>query len=329
MSDFDLDLFFQLTPDDVKAISEEFRTDHRAPVALMVLFMRASGRPLSQFSLLPRNLLRYVGEIFKTAAPTIASLRAIYQRSQTLYKHPLWAKNHLGLKDLDADEEASLVETLNLTAAEAAHADDLVATASHWLFDRRFLIPGPRRIQDWARDAHAAIEAAILNTIVAVVPTATLQRCRDSVYSLRSDGNAIHLEWLKTPSKPHSPTGLAETLEKIQYLKSLTVHVWPLDGVAIPKQRAYAQQIQSCRPAKTRELKESTQAIELVCFLRMTLLELIDLAIQQGARRSQQLLRESVLAAVRKRTKMAFKRIFWTAGWKVALFLPIGLSHTP
>ena len=80
-------------------------------------------------------------------------------------------------------------------------------------------------------------------------------------------------------------------------LANATEPDWPLDGIAIPKQRAYAQQIQSRRPAKTRELKDTTQVIELICFLRMTLLELTDLAVHQGARRSQQLFRESAQKA--------------------------------
>ena len=98
LSDFDLNQFFQISTDDITAISAQFRVDHRAPAALMVLVLRAAGRPLDSFTLVPANLLRYVGASFKTAAPTIASLRSIYQRSQTLYKHQLWAKTYLGLK---------------------------------------------------------------------------------------------------------------------------------------------------------------------------------------------------------------------------------------
>ncbi|MCC7360251.1 MAG: hypothetical protein IT317_12280 [Anaerolineales bacterium] len=90
---------------------------------------------------------------------------------------------------------------------------------------------------------------------------------------------------------------MAETLDKISYLKSLSVHEWPLDSIAIPKQRAYAQQVQSRRPAKNRELKDTTQAIELVCFLRMSLLELTDLAMLQASRRSQHLFREAAKKA--------------------------------
>ena len=293
LSDFDLNQFFQLTEADIKVVGAQFRSDHRASAALMVLYLRAVGRPLDSSTVLPRNLLRYVGETFRTAAPTIASLRSIYQRSQTLYKHQLWAKTHLGLRDLDDTSQTELVELLRLKAAEASHPDDLANAACQWLYERRILIPGPRRVQQWARDAFAATEAEILQAITKAVPAATLKTCRESVYGQRPDGAATQLEWLKTPSRHHGPTSLAEVLEKIAYLKSLTVHQWSLDDIAIPKQRAYAQQVQARRPAKSKEIKDTTQTIELVCFLRMSLLELTDLAMQQSSRRSQKLFRDA------------------------------------
>ncbi|MEJ8859190.1 hypothetical protein WKW79_31810 [Variovorax robiniae] len=54
-----------------------------------------------------------------------------------------------------------------------------------------------------------------------------------------------------------------------------------------------AQAVQARRPAKNREFKMFRQMIELVCFLRVNLLELTDIAVQQSLRRSQQLFRES------------------------------------
>jgi hypothetical protein len=293
LSDFDLKQFFQLTEADIKAVDAQFRSDHRASAALMVLHLRAVGRPLDSSTVLPRNLLRYVGETFRTTAPTIASLRSIYRRSQTLYKHQLWAKTHLGLKDLDDTSETELVALLKLKAAEASHPDELATAACHWLYEHRILIPGPRRVQQWARDAFGATETEILHTITKAVPAATLKACRESVHSQRPDGRTTQLEWLKAAPRHHGPTSLAEVLEKIAYLKSLTVHHWPLDSIAIPRQRAYAQQVQARRPAKSREIKDSTQTIELVCFLRISLLELTDLAMQQGSRRSQKLFRDA------------------------------------
>jgi len=293
LTDFDLQHFFQLRDEDVPAIRERFRSDRRVAGALQLLFLRACGLPMDRFSVLPRNLLRYVTETLEAAPLTIASLRSLYERRPTLYEHQQWARDYLGLKDLDATAEAALVAMLALHAAEAPHPDDLVTSARHWLYDRRILIPGQRRLQDWARDAFATTEAAIRNAIQSDVSPAAMRRCLASAHSQRATAGGSHLEWLKTPSGRHGPATLTEILEKIGYLKSLGVHEWSLDGVSLPKQHAYAQQVQARRPAKNRELRESRQAIELVCFLRMSLLELTDIAIQQSMRRSQQLFREA------------------------------------
>ena len=111
------------------------------------------------------------------------------------------------------------------------------------------------------------------------------------------------LEWLKTPSKRHGPSTLAESVDKVRYLKDLGVHAWDLSGVSLAKQQAYARQVQTRRSVKTREIKPTRQLVELVCFLRVALLELTDVALLQSGRRSQQLLREAADKAQTKRAR--------------------------
>ena len=293
LSEFDREQFFALTLADVAAIREQFRSDHRLPAALMLMFMRVAGRPLDGFNVLPRNLLRHTAQVFAVSPPSIASLRSSYKRRQTLSKHQLWAKTYLGLRDLEPDDESALTTALLALAADASHADDLVQSASHWLFMRRILIPGARRLRDWARDAFSAVEAQILGEVSAAVPPAAALKAIDAAYSARPGTDATHMEWLKTPSKRHGPSTLAETLDKVRYLKGLGVHDWSLSAVSLAKQQAYARQVQARRPVKTREIKPSRQLIELVCFLRVTLLELTDVAVLQSSRRTQQLFREA------------------------------------
>jgi hypothetical protein len=105
---------------------------------------------MDRFSVLPRNLLRYVTEVLEAPPLTIASLRSLYERRPRLYEHQQWAKDYLGLRELDPAAEAALTATLALHAAESAHTDELVASACHWLYDHHILIPGQRRVQDWA-----------------------------------------------------------------------------------------------------------------------------------------------------------------------------------
>ncbi|MBS0454250.1 MAG: Tn3 family transposase [Proteobacteria bacterium] len=303
LSEFDREQFFELSSADLAAIREQFRSDHRLPAALMVMFMRVAGRPLDGFNVLPRNLLRYTAQALGTSPPSIASLRSIYKRSQTLYKHQLWAKTYLGLRDLQPADEAELIDTLRVQAEESSHPDDLAQSARQWLFARRILIPGGRRLQDWARDSFAAVEARILDAINAAVPPARAQHLIESAYSNRPGTEATYLDWLKTPPKRHGPGTLADTLEKVRFLKSLGAHEWDLADVALAKQQAYARQVQMRRPIKTREIKATRQTIELVCFLRATLLELTDVALQQSSRRSQQLFREAADRAQVGRTR--------------------------
>lgn len=293
LSDFDLQQYFQLTQADITALKDEFRADRRAGAAVLLLFLRAAGRPLDQLATIPRALLRYVGQTLGVMAPTIASLRAIYQRSQTFYAHQLWVKEYLGLKDIDQASSDQLTVYLHAQANEVVSVDELVTSARRWLFERQRLIPSDRQIRDLARKCYEAVEKSIYETIVSAVSPAALSHCRKVVYQPRQDGAMTVLEWLKTPPKRHSPSTLAETLDKIAYLKQLGVHEWSLDIIPLEKQRGYAQQIQARRPAKSKELKDSSATIEVVFFLRVTLFELSDSAIYQSGRRVSDLVRHA------------------------------------
>jgi len=57
---FDLQYFFRLADGDVEAIRQRFRSDRRVAGALQLLFLRACGRPMDRFSVLPRNRNRPV-----------------------------------------------------------------------------------------------------------------------------------------------------------------------------------------------------------------------------------------------------------------------------
>jgi len=64
--------------------------------------------------------------------------------------------------------------------------------------------------------------------------------------------------------------------------------------LSAPAARLRAEGAESRRPTKTKELLQATQTLEMVCFLRMSLLELTDIATYQSSRRSQQLVRRAV-----------------------------------
>lgn len=110
----------------------------------------------------PRNLFRHTSQALSVSPPSFASLRSIYKRRQTLYKHQPWRRPTSALRDLGPADESDLTGALHVHAEEASHPDDLVQSACHWLFPRRILIPGARRLQDWARDTIAAAPVAAI-----------------------------------------------------------------------------------------------------------------------------------------------------------------------
>lgn len=274
LSEFDLQQYFQLSRADILALTERFRIDRRAGAAILLLFLKVAGRPLDRFSVIPRSLLRYVGTSLGMSAPTIATMRVIYQRRPTLYEHQAWAKEYLGLKEIAQPASDELENYLRAHANEVVSIDELVTAARRWLYERQILIPGDRTIRDLARNCYEAVEKEIHTTIITAVPRSQLNKCSDAVYAFYGGSALTMLEWLKTPPKRHSPSTLSDTLAKIAFLKTLGTHEWAFDSIPLEKQRGYAQQIQARRPAKSKLLKETRHDIELVFFLRITLLEL-------------------------------------------------------
>ena len=149
----------------------------------------------------------------------------------------------LGVGGVEARPEGDVGEV-------GRHADDAVQA-------------GARRLQNWARDAFASVEAQILSEVNAAVPPSAAQKVIDAAYSSRPGGDITHLEWLKT-SKRHGPSTLAETIDKVRFLKELGAHDWNLGAVSLAKQQAYARQVQARRPVKTREINPPADRVGLL-----------------------------------------------------------------
>ncbi len=305
LSDFDVEQFFCLPKESLESIRDRFRTDRWVGVGIQLAFLRATGRPLDRFSLVPPALLRYLSQALKVAAPTIASLRAIYKRRPTLYEHQRWAREHLGLTDVAPDTITELTKVLSAQAAGAASVDELVGDAARWLYEHKVLIPADRTLRDAARDAFSVVERESIAAIQAAIPRDQLKACRDAVFAKREGPGNTVLEWLKTSPKRHSPSSLNETLKKIRFLRQLGVDTWDLRGITIARQRAYAQSVVNRPPAESKRRKDVTQILEIVCFLHITLLEFTDIGLYQAGRRIGDLVRHGYEKSGERRARKA------------------------
>ena len=303
LSEFDVEQFFRLLPADIIAIRDRFRADRRLGPALQLVFLRAAGRPLDRFSAAPKNLLRHLSAELNLSSTSIASLRSLYARRATLYEHQKWARTHADLDFPDEGESAKLRIALAEFAKDAASVDELVQQGMNWLYDRKLLIPADRLLRDWSRTAYASIESAALAIIKTAAPPAQMNQCRAAIFEQREDTTV--LEWLKTPVGRHGPTTLIEATEKIAYLKTLGAHEWQLDGITVARQRAYAQSLATRPPSASKRRKDDTQSLEIVSFLRVTLLELTDNTLYVASRRISDLVRRAANKTQTLRLKSA------------------------
>jgi hypothetical protein len=195
-----------LLPDEAEEIRERFRADRRLGVAVQFVFLRSSGRPLDRLAVVPKALLHHLVKELGVAHTSIASLRSIYRRRETLYDHQRWARERLRLRNFDGDELAALQEQLGLQASDVASLDELVKGAECWLFERGTLLPSDRILRDTARKAFASVEQAALQVIEAAVPAHARTICQSILFEpIASQEGPTVLEWLKSPAARHSP----------------------------------------------------------------------------------------------------------------------------
>jgi len=286
LSDFDVEQSFRISAADIAAIRERFRADRRLGVALQLVFLRATGRPLDRTASVPRALLRSLCAALGVTETAIASLKTIYERIATLYEHQQWARDHAGIAPADDAVMTGVGQALESLATTAASVDELVQEAELWLFGRHRLLPADRVLRDLARKAFASIEVAALEAINSEIPAHKQAKVLAAVHSSRRGrvGGTV-LEWLKVPAGKHSPTSITEVTDKISYLKELGVDTWSLSSISNARLRAYAQAIANRPPAESRRRVEETQALETICFLRVTLLELTDTLMYMTGRR--------------------------------------------
>ncbi|MBS0514308.1 MAG: Tn3 family transposase [Proteobacteria bacterium] len=308
LSELDVDVFFRLPQATIDVMRERLANDHmpgaatrQVGLAVQVAFMRATGRPLDGVKIVPAALLKYLSEELRVRPFSFGSLRAIYKRGRTLHDHQQWAKAHLGLEVLSAEHKKALSTMLLAQASEAASIDELVASASRWLYDQKILIPADRTLRDLAREAFSAVEAQAVVAIKKSLSAKQRAICHKTVFDKQESGISV-LEWLKKPPRRHGKKTLDESVAKIRYLKQLDVHEWDFSKITLPRQKAYARALTSRPPSETRKRKDDTQLLEIACFLRVTLFELTDATVYQFSRRAWDLHRHAAEKAVQKRS---------------------------
>jgi TnpA family transposase len=304
LTDFELAYFFRYTEAERAAIESRRGSLHQLAGALHIGFIKMTGRVLDGFEIIPRPLLKHLSETLGIEVPTLASLRALYRRRTTLFDHQQWATEVLGFEPLNERQQRFLAGLLRKEAQKAVTQSQLVQFARRWLYEKRLLISGERRLLDIVRAAIPYAEQEMLNAIESAIPEAIRARWLAELFNRRSKGQSV-LEWLQKEAGKASRKHLSEEVERVDYLKGLDVHAYALEDIRLERQRRYAQRMRRRRPARFQELQEPRRTLELVCFLRVALLQSADVVISRADKQILKIRREAVERVVAANAQFA------------------------
>ena len=283
--------FFTYTPTELKKLKAMLKPNLRLGAALQLGFVKMTGRILNAVKIVPATLLNHIGQQLDVPGPTIASLRAIYQkRLRTLWEHQAWALDLLDFQRPSKRQLKRLRPHLQQQAKYTTSVDQLALLGRVWLYQNKFVVSGQRRILNFARDALAESDQGMMALIQASVTVEQRNRWEAAVLAYRPGSRQTYLEWLQQPPRRRSVPSIRQRLERRDFLLELGVDQIKFDDVAQEKLDTFGGQLFNIRPVKYRHLKEPTRTLRLVCFLKIILMQTTDMAIELGGRMVNQLL---------------------------------------
>jgi hypothetical protein len=149
----EIEFFFAPTEQDQAFVGNRRRPLTRLGLILQIGFLRMTGRPLATVERLPAAVLSCAAAYAGLPAPRIATLRSIYRRRTTLFEHQRVAAQALGFRAASEHVMRKLTTHLRREAAVQLDRGDLVRECRLWLYDRHYVLPGTRTLEEMAAAA--------------------------------------------------------------------------------------------------------------------------------------------------------------------------------
>jgi hypothetical protein len=153
-----------------------------------------TGTTLRSLEYVPTILLRDLGRQFVQKTPDLATLRTLYRRSQTLYEHPRWAIEFLGLRKFDESVDRRLSAYIGERTQATLSRMRLEQMAREWLYRTYVEIPGNRVTADLVR---AVVHVVLLHdheTLRQHRSDSSVKGCLAALLQHRAGHAMTHLE---------------------------------------------------------------------------------------------------------------------------------------
>ncbi len=312
LSAFEIDVFFAL--DDSLLVALRMRRGHlnSLGLALQVCFIRMTGRVLNSTKLVSPEVLATLAEQLAIPAPTLASIRSLYRRRQTLYEHQQQAVALLGRKALSVGGERGLSAFLGAEASTVHDNGALLKRGMTWLHERAYVLPSRRTLNDAVRTARRRFEERLVEQIRSAVPDGVRAQWLEKLTAPAAKNSVSLFEELRRTKRGRTTAALEKQASKITTLRMLGAGQLDIPGLNLVMLQHYAERMTARPPRKLDRIREPARTIEIACFLRYRLLRLSDQVSGMADHRIARLWGKAHLdAAVRDRATLARHQKFF------------------
>lgn len=292
----DTEIAWYFSPDEgcEREIQARRQAITRFGLILHMGFLRMTGRPWSQLDRVPVKILAFAAEHAGIVAPQIATLRAIYRRRPTLFEHQRIAAKALGFSAIDDHRMRGLTGYMRRQAASQIDRDGLIQDARVWLYLRGYLLPGRRTLAEMAAAAQAyclnALKETIKGSVGAVMSGSWVAELTTPAPGSGGAGNGDTVfDWLRSASSGFGTRDMDDVRKRIEELHRLGAKRIDLPDLSVERVRQHARRIARRKAATLSRLREPRRTVEIGCWLRLQLLTLTDMVLEQAKRRIGQL----------------------------------------
>ena len=283
LSALEISQFFTLDPTELAAVRKRRGPNNQLAVALQVGFLKMTGGLLNSTDLVPSAVLEHVGGQLRTgtAPPLIASIRALYRkRRRTLFDHQQAAIQLMAFEYFPANAKPHLISFLRKEAVDCFDLNELVARARVWTYEHRFVLPTPRNLRSLAVAARKWRDDAILEEIQGLLGETVRDGWLARLLEVGDEATgATRMDWLRDGPRTKRPHGLADQIEKIEFLKALGADQLTMN-LSLAGLQHYARHFSYRKPAALPRMSETRFTLEAGCFLRLQLLRQSDRGLE-------------------------------------------------
>ena len=285
----EIEFFFAPTEQDRAFVGNRRRPLTRLGLILQIGFLRLTGRPLSAFERLPAAVLSCAAAYAGLPAPQIATLRSIYRRRTTLFEHQVVAAQALGFRSASEHVMRKLTTHLRREAALQLDRGNLVRESRIWLYDRHYILPGTRTLEEMAAAAQLHALETLADGIQATIGSDATNAWANQLSGAEARSGDALLDWLRAPPAGYGRRDIGDVQDRIAALRRLGADRIVIPDLTIDRMRQHASRIARRKASTLLRLREPRRTVEIGCWLRLQLLELTDTILEQTSRRLGQL----------------------------------------